>query len=178
MPVHPITDDSCCGVAEQYGCSDRQAGDALHKGDPSAGDTHRQGDETGFSGPLRSRTLDPRPTPLQVMGMVGSARKRMLMLWQAVEMSRALEAPDHVTLALARAALEPAPDPRNPERLDEALVGRAPLATGIPRHWSIVRCGCIEGAHLGASGCSCRSKHPPALSVLHRTMGPHPKHQG
>ena len=80
--------------------------------------------------------------------MVGSARKRMLMLWQAVEMSRAMEAPDHVTLALARAALEPPPDPCSPERQDEALVGRAPLATGIPRHWSIVRCGCIEGAHL------------------------------
>lgn len=88
---------------------------------------------------------------MQVMGLVGSARKRMLMLWQAVEMSRAMEAPDHVALALARAALEPPADPRGPERMDEKLVGRTPLGTGIPRHWSIVRCGCIEGTLLAVA---------------------------
>ena len=90
----------------------------------------------------------PHAPHVQVMGLVGSARKRMLMLWQAVEMSRAMEAPDHVALALARAALEPPADPRSPERMDEKLVGRTPLATGIPRHWSIVRCGCIEGTPM------------------------------
>ena len=44
------------------------------------------------------------------MGAVGSARKRTLMLWQAVELSRAGEAPDAATLDIARCALEPPPD--------------------------------------------------------------------
>jgi hypothetical protein len=80
------------------------------------------------------------------MGMVGSARKRMLMLWQAVEMSRAMDKPDQTTLALARRALEPPADPTELEHVDADLVSRPPLASGVPRHWSIVRCGCIEGA--------------------------------
>ncbi len=78
--------------------------------------------------------------------MVGSARKRMLMLWQAVEMSRAMDKPDQATLALARRALEPPADPTDIDAIDADLVSRAPLASGVPRHWSIVRCGCIEGA--------------------------------
>ena len=91
-----------------------------------------------------ARALTTLPT--QVMGMVGSARKRMLMLWQAVEMSRAMDKPDQATLALARRALEPPADPTDIEPVDTDLVSRPPLASGVPRHWSIVRCGCIEGA--------------------------------
>lgn len=83
---------------------------------------------------------------LQVVGAVGSARKRTLMLWQAVELSRAGDAPDTATLDIARRALEPPPDPRAPPPVD--TLGRksgSPLASGVPRHWSLVRCGCIEG---------------------------------
>lgn len=92
--------------------------------------------------PIRMVTHSER---WQVMGMVGSARKRMLMLWQAVEMSRAMDKPDQTTLALARRALEPPADPTDIEPVDADLVSRPPLASGVPRHWSIVRCGCIEG---------------------------------
>ena len=77
---------------------------------------------------------------------MGSARKRTLMLWQAVELSRAGDAPDTATLDIARRALEPPPDPRAPPPAD--TLGRkagGPLASGVPRHWSLVRCGCIEG---------------------------------
>lgn len=89
---------------------------------------------------------EPHARRLQVVGAVGSARKRTLMLWQAVELSRAGDAPDTATLDIARRALEPPPDPRAPPPAD--TLGRksgGPLASGVPRHWSLVRCGCIEG---------------------------------
>ena len=92
--------------------------------------------------------------------MVGSARKRMLMLWQAVEMSRAMDKPDQTTLALARCALEPPADPTELEPVDADLVSRPPLASGVPRHWSIVRCGCIEGA-------SASSHEPSRTGIPH-----------
>ena len=97
---------------------------------------------------MAASSLHERSPPCigQVMGMVGSARKRMLMLWQAVEMSRAMDKPDQATLALARRALEPPADPTDIDAIDADLVSRQPLASGVPRHWSIVRCGCIEGA--------------------------------
>lgn len=63
-----------------------------------------------------------------------------------MELSRAGESPDIATLDIARRALEPPPDPRAPPPTD--TLGRksgGPLAGGVPRHWSLVRCGCIEG---------------------------------
>lgn len=44
----------------------------------------------------------------QVVGAVGFARKRTLMLWQAVELSKSMERPDGATLDIAKKALEPA----------------------------------------------------------------------
>lgn len=85
------------------------------------------------------------PLDAQVMGAVGSARKRTLMLWQAVELSRAGDAPDAATLDIARRALEPPPDPRAAPPAEALTKRRTPLASGVPRHWSFVRCGCIEG---------------------------------
>lgn len=43
----------------------------------------------------------------QVVGAVGFARKRTLMLWQAVELSKSMERPDGATLDIAKKALEP-----------------------------------------------------------------------
>ena len=48
---------------------------------------------------------------LQVIGLVGSSRKRTLMLWQAVELSRMMDRPNLATLHIARKALEPPDDP-------------------------------------------------------------------
>lgn len=45
------------------------------------------------------------------MGLVGSSRKRTLMLWQAVELSRVMDRPNLATLQIARKALEPPDDP-------------------------------------------------------------------
>ena len=48
---------------------------------------------------------------VQVIGLVGSSRKRTLMLWQAVELSRMMDRPNLATLQIARKALEPPDDP-------------------------------------------------------------------
>ena len=42
------------------------------------------------------------PGPVQVMGMVGSLRKRVLLLWQAVEFSRSSERPNLTTLQVCQ----------------------------------------------------------------------------
>jgi len=57
------------------------------------------------------QAADLKPCVLQVIGMVGSSRKRTLMLWQAVELSRMMQRPDLATLQIARKALEPPDDP-------------------------------------------------------------------
>lgn len=49
--------------------------------------------------------------PVQVIGLVGSSRKRTLMLWQAVELSRVMDRPNLATLQIARKALEAPDDP-------------------------------------------------------------------
>ena len=47
--------------------------------------------------------LTVAPGPVQVMGMVGSLRKRVLLLWQAVEFSRSSERPNLTTLQVCPA---------------------------------------------------------------------------
>ena len=84
----------------------------------------------------------------QVVGAAGLARKRALLLWQAIELCRAWAAPDLKTLALARLALDPPDDPGaepNGGLEPDLARRRAALAAGVPRHWSFVRCGCLEG---------------------------------
>ena len=73
----------------------------------------------GDGGHLHHQTSlcpDPDYSPyskpgLQVIGLVGSSRKRTLMLWQAVELSRIMDRPNLATLQIARKALEPPDDP-------------------------------------------------------------------
>ena len=112
------------------------------------------------------------------MGMVGALRKRVLLLWQAVEFSRSSERPNLSTLQvrvisasskcvghglhqsshgvahifmcqkqIARKALEPPAmaDEDGEDGEDLLLPQRKPLSAGVLRHWSVVRCGCIEG---------------------------------
>ena len=124
----------------------------------------------------------------QVMGMVGSLRKRVLLLWQAVEFSRSSERPNVATLQvsacrrrqakpqkwqllpstncqqspsrgtalitkdeactglqIARKALEPPEMAEDDGEESEGHPGMRPLSAGVLRHWSVVRCGCIEG---------------------------------
>ncbi|KAL4423746.1 hypothetical protein ABPG75_001047 [Micractinium tetrahymenae] len=72
----------------------------------------------------------------QVLGLVGSARKRVLLLWQAVELSKFLGFPNTRTLDVARKAMEPPDDPLDPE--NEADVWAK------ERSWPQVRAGCLE----------------------------------
>ena len=114
---------------------------------------------------------------MQVMGLVGSTRKRILLLWQAVEFSRSCARPNLATLQarlphcchctervstawlaatkgmrvptgllrqIARKALEPAEKAADAE--ERGPDSQRPLPAGVPAHWSIVRCGCVEGA--------------------------------
>lgn len=49
------------------------------------------------------------------------------------------------SMQIARKALEPPDDPREAEDEAELLAKSKPLGTGVPQHWSSVRCLCIEG---------------------------------
>lgn len=59
---------------------------------------------------------------LQVIGLVGSSRKRTLMLWQAVELSRVMDRPNLATLQIARKALEPPDDPLEQVKLLQVML--------------------------------------------------------
>ena len=67
----------------------------------------RQFQHTLYMGLMQSsRHAEPltvTPEPVQVMGMVGSLRKRVLLLWQAVEFSRSSERPNLTTLQVCPA---------------------------------------------------------------------------
>ena len=45
---------------------------------------------------------------------------------------------------IARKALEP-PDLYDEDGEEDLLPARRPLSAGVLHHWSVVRCGCIEG---------------------------------
>ena len=47
-------------------------------------------------------------------------------------------------LQIARRALEP-PEMAEEDGEGDAPPGERPLLSGVLRHWSVVRCGCIEG---------------------------------
>lgn len=64
--------------------------------------------EAAASLPLPEDRLAAAVEAAQVVGAVGFARKRTLMLWQAVELSKSMERPDGATLDIAKKALEPA----------------------------------------------------------------------
>jgi len=83
---------------------------------------HHHGGRPGTRAPRRAPPPVPcRPAPLraaqpgrargaQVMGLVGSSRKRILLLWQAVEFSRSCDRPNLATLQARR------PAPPGPQR--------------------------------------------------------------
>lgn len=83
-----------------------------------------------------------------VLGSVGASRKRVLLLWQAVELSKYFGFPDEKTLAVARHALEPFA--HTADSHDEWSVFKRPLSqdTSIPDSWSTVKAGILE-ATLG-----------------------------
>jgi len=61
--------------------------------------------------PAPLRAAQPgRARGAQVMGLVGSSRKRILLLWQAVEFSRSCDRPNLATLQARR------PAPPGPQR--------------------------------------------------------------
>ena len=49
------------------------------------------------------------------------------------------------SLQIARKALEPPDDPREPDEESELISRAKPLAPSVPQHWSIVRAACIDG---------------------------------
>lgn len=92
-----------------------------------------------------------------VLGTIGAGRKRVLLMWQAVELSKYFGFPDTRTLQVAREALEPVAQQAQQHPLGgegpgaEWTAGRRPLAqevTTIPACWGAVRAGCLE-ATLG-----------------------------
>ncbi|GAB4823676.1 hypothetical protein N2152v2_010722 [Parachlorella kessleri] len=114
----------------------------------------------------------------QVLGLVGSARKRTLMIWQAVELSKMLGFPDASTLEVARKALEPPDDPSDADSEEDLWNRRRPLAAAgaaVPRSWGAVRAGCLEAvlglaiyakAHADVWDCAAAllREHPADLS--------------
>ncbi|DBA95519.1 TPA: hypothetical protein ACH3X3_013374 [Trebouxia sp. C0006] len=101
--------------------------------------------EAGGALPLPEDRLLTIMEAAQVIGLVGSSRKRTLMLWQAVELSRMMQRPDLATLQIARKALEPPDDPLEQDTENQGWQKAGPVQSGVPRHWGSVRCGCIEG---------------------------------
>ena len=94
-----------------------------------------------------------------VLGTVGATRKRVLLLWQAVELGKYFGFPEEKTLAMARRALElrDKEKPAGPGALTWTMgeegewdVFRNPLSqkTNIPDSWGLVKAGILE-ATLG-----------------------------
>lgn len=87
-----------------------------------------------------------------VLGSVGASRKRVLLLWQAVELSKFFGFPEERTLAVARRALEHKDEHQDERggRDSEWSVFRKPLSqeTNIPDSWGLVKAGILE-ATLG-----------------------------
>jgi len=108
-----------------------------------------------------------------ILGSVGASRKRVLLLWQAVELSKYFGFPDEKTLAVARHALEPFVDLS--ESHDEWSVFKRPLSqdANIPNSWGVVKAGILE-ATLGLAIYA--SKHADvwdAAAALLREHGNH-----
>ncbi|KAL6781628.1 hypothetical protein ACKKBF_B08795 [Auxenochlorella protothecoides x Auxenochlorella symbiontica] len=79
------------------------------------------------------------------LGLVGSLRKRMLLLWQAVELSKYLGFPNLRSLEVARKALEPPDRHMDPVGLEEPWsTPRSALHRESPSLWPQVRAGCLE----------------------------------
>ena len=128
--------------------------------------------------PLPEDRLIALTEAASILGAVGACRKRVLLMWQAVELSKYFGFPDARTLAVAREALEPATQhaqqqhplagsgnsfssmewwstPTNNNNNNTNSTCRKSLATrdtdmSIPLSWGPVRAGCLE-AVLGLS---------------------------
>ena len=125
--------------------------------------------------PLPEDRLIALTEAASILGGVGAVRKRVLLMWQAVELSKYFGFPDEHTLEVAREALEPPALPSSfasfgggasrhrhnatllPSSTTTAttsnsshITPRRPLAqeTSIPATWAPVRAGCLE-ATLG-----------------------------
>ena len=98
--------------------------------------------------PLPEDRLVALTEAASILGSVGATRKRVLLLWQAVELSKYFGFPDERTLAVARHALEPSISEE--ESHDEWSVFKRPLSqdTNIPNSWGTVKAGILE-ATLG-----------------------------
>ncbi len=98
--------------------------------------------------PLPEDRLVALTEAASILGSVGATRKRVLLLWQAVELSKYFGFPDERTLAFARHALEPSVSEE--ESHDEWSVFKRPLSqdTNIPHSWGTVKAGILE-ATLG-----------------------------
>lgn len=98
--------------------------------------------------PLPEDRLVALTEAASILGSVGATRKRVLLLWQAVELSKYFGFPDEKTLAVARHALEPSV--LHDESHDEWSVFKRPLSqdTDIPSSWGSVKAGILE-ATLG-----------------------------
>jgi len=97
--------------------------------------------------PLPEDRLVALTEAASVLGSVGATRKRFLLLWQAVELSKYFGFPDERTLAVARHALEPA---IFGNKYDDWSHFKRPLSqdTCIPESWGYVKAGALEGMCL------------------------------
>lgn len=93
--------------------------------------------------PLPEDRLIALSEAASVLGLVGANRKRVLLLWQTVELSKYFGFPDERTLAVARNALEPAAASHH----DHWSTFARPLSqdTCIPDSWGMVKTGILEG---------------------------------
>ena len=95
--------------------------------------------------PLPEDRLISLTEAADILGEVGSTRKRVLLMWQAVELSRYFKFPDARTLDVARRALRPAAI--SPDDWGH-LAAHAASDTSAVASWRLVRAGCLE-ATLG-----------------------------
>lgn len=77
-----------------------------------------------------------------VLGNVGCARKKVLLMWQAAELSKQLGFPDVKTLNITRQALEPCLEPLDTATNANSSTGGNSSMQGA---WSVVKTGCLEG---------------------------------
>ena len=124
----------------------------------------------------------------QVMGLLGCGRKRQLLLWAAVDLSRAVDRSDTLAMRIATRALEPpdAPDAQDPDDLPRCHWARRRAALplfdpsrcpGAP--WEAVRLAAAEAALAAARTANSPIEAWEAAALILREHGPAlpPAHQ-